>query len=193
MISPSIEKMIASDRFPTYNSRLSLNYGLKSNLYLTPQIKLNTGLILLDKGSVAPVTIETDLFHHALYLSVPISVQYNLSITKRTSVGPSVGLIYGRRVYEYFKQITRDRVSYALETWNVNDNYFGGTLGLEINSTITDRFSLSITPRYNRQLNDLRKSTTIIQERFDSFLLEITCWYNLKTKRSLTSSKHHGW
>ena len=157
-----------------------LNINVIYDQIIQLQIILNTGLTLLDKGSVVPVTIETDLFHHAWYLSVPISVQYNFPINNRLSIRPSVGLVYGRRVYEYFKQRTRDRISYFVETWYINPHYIGGLLGLEANFIISDRCLLSIAPYYNRQLNDLWKNSTITHERFDSFLIELTGWYRLR-------------
>ena len=180
MVSPSIEQTIATHRLSSYNSRFSMNYGLKGKVTLTRQITLNTGLNLLDKGSVVPVTIETDLFHHALYLSIPITVQYTIPITNRLSIGPSIGLTYGRRVYEYFKQRTRDRIWYIVDTWHVNPHYFGGLVGLETNFMISKRWSLSIAPYYNRQLNDLWRGSAITQERFDSFIVEMTGWYRLR-------------
>lgn len=180
MVSPSIEQTISSHGI--YNPRLSMNYGLKSKLCLTPKLNLNTGFILLDKGSVVPTAIETDLFHHAMYLGIPLSVQYNFTITKKLSFGPSIGLIYGRRVFEYFKQRTRGRIYYTVETWHVNNNYFGGSLMLETYYRLTDRVSLSIAPHYNRQLNDLWKYSLKTQERFDSFLVEMIFWYQLKAQ-----------
>lgn len=187
MVSPSIESFDRTRSRIVDKPKLSYNFGLKAKYNLTDRISLESGLIVYNKGTRydSPGGYPPrELVNHIWFLSIPLTVDYIIPITKNVAINSSAGFIYGRKVWGFFIQNVEGRRKEYVHPYSfISNNYLGVIFGIGPSFKMSSNLEVEIKPSYVRQLNDgwhneWGNSNEV--ERLKSFLLDVTLWYNLR-------------
>jgi opacity protein-like surface antigen len=187
MMSPSLESFQRIRTTIVDKPKLSYNFGVKGKYRFTDRVCLSTGLIVYNKGTRYDATggyPPRELVNHIWFLSIPLTVDYKLPINKKISINSSAGFIYGRKVWDFFIQDVEGRgKEYAHPFSFISNSYLGFTFGFGPSFKISPNLDIEVKPSYLRQLNDgwsneWNDSSEV--ERLNSFLLDVTLWYNLR-------------
>ena len=191
-LAPSIERQLwlgTKDWFK-FHDRPSLNFGGIVRIHAIEKLNISTGLWIYDKGSFfrlasinPPYTTPITTTHnfHSWYITLPITLSYDIRLKKGSIIYPSLGLAYGRVVWKYtIKRFANERVYHNRYYDSTNENYWGVNLGIGMEYQLKEGASISVRPNYFRQLNrgwDLNAEETN-QGRHDSFVVDFMILYD---------------
>lgn len=194
VLSPSVEGFYN----PTFTSsgltdreKLSYNFGLKARYLLSKKFSFSSGVMIYNKGRTYTVPLASTpnqapnfstLSNSIWYLSVPLNIHAHFSFKNRSSLGPNIGVVYGRKVFQYLHQVRKNYDFYTFRRNGASQNYFGLSLGLTYSTRINNKL-IEISPNYVRQLNSGWQWTpdSYPNSRFDSYILEFV-FYGLFCK-----------
>lgn len=186
-VFPSVENLINPDAPKDVHRnrpKLSYNFGLKTKTSMSRHLSINTGLMVYNKGrSYISMLLKqpnqhyssVELSSNAWYLSVPLLFQYHLALPGKHSLSPAAGVIYGRKIFQYFHQAGPSRNFYTIVSDGSSEDYFGLTLSLSYLFRTKGKV-FEISPAYMRQINAGWKYTKPHKPswRHDSYLLDIS-------------------
>jgi hypothetical protein len=185
VLSPSIEGFYNpafTNSSLKYREKLSYNFGLKARYLFSKNFSFSSGVMIYNKGRTYTVPLASipnqapnfsTLSNSIWYLSVPLNIHARFSLKNRSSLGPNIGVVYGRKVFQYLHQVRKNYNFYTFRRNGASQNYFGLSLGLTYSTRINNK-SVEISPSYVRQLNSGWHWTpeSYPNSRFDSYILE---------------------
>jgi opacity protein-like surface antigen len=186
MLSPSLESFVRNRSDIIDKSKLSYNFGLMGKYRFSDKTSLRTGLVIYNKGTRydAPGGYPSrELVNHTWFLSIPLTVDYEIGINKNMAIGSSAGFIYGRKVWDFYIQNKEGKKHYVQPFNFISKDYLGFTFGIGPSFMLSSNLNIDIRPTYVRQLNDgwynkWEPSSEV--ERLNSFLIDMTLWFYLK-------------
>lgn len=183
---PGAPKGVYRDR-----EKLSYNFGLKTKTFLRDNISVNSGLMIFNKGRAYTSMLlrqptqhysSVELSTNIWYLSVPLIFQWHIPLRNQHRLSPAAGIIYGRKVFQYWHQAGPSRSFYRISSDGSSENHLGLSVSLSYIFYIKGK-TIELSPGYIRQLNSGWKwpENSTVRTRFDSYVLEFTL-FGLFTK-----------
>jgi hypothetical protein len=164
--------------------KLSYNFGLRTKSFITNSISINSGLMIYNKGRAYTSMLlripnqnysSVVLSSNSWFLSVPLIFQWHIPLRDQHSISPAAGIIYGRKVFQYFHQAGPSRSFYSIISDGTSENHLGLSFGLSYTFGVMGK-AVELSPGYIRQINSEWKwpVDSTIRKRYDSYVLELT-------------------
>ena len=189
---PGAPKDVYRDR-----EKLSYNFGLRTKTAVTNSISVNSGLMIYNKGRAYTSMLlrqptqhysSVELSTNIWYLSVPLIIQWHIPLRNQHRLSPAAGIIYGRKVLQYWHQAGPSRTFYYISSDSSSKNHLGLSFGLSYIFCFKGKV-IELSPGYIRQINSGWKwpRDSDIKKRFDSYVLELTL-FGLFTENGVRSA-----
>jgi len=191
IVAPSIERQLwlGTVEWLDYQDKPQINFGIGCS-YSYKQFSLLSGLMVYDKGSYIRAKWANSSFpndpvvkitFHNWYLSIPLTLDYNIKLKDRSSINPTIGVVYGRILWKYSMWKYYDKTEYHSRSYTrTNDNFFGLILGVGFKYRLNENSVIILRPNYIRQLNkgwDLNEEKNNLG-RYDSYVFDLILLYD---------------
>ena len=168
----NVSNLSGGDTYRIYGSKYKVGAEIGADIVYTTKNKftVTSGIGLLTGGGKFSVLSDyysdegqstefKEVNARPLYIQVPITMGYNISLGKSITLNPNIGL-YGRYAFASFKENVTLAYSKREEKWNCFDNYDNGNhhidafkrfdygIAANINVVLDKHYSLSFGYKY---------------------------------------------